>query len=173
MKNILVPTDFSVQSLQLVHEIIKRNPQQKLSIYLVHLVQIPTDIADLLFARKRHLYEQVPGKFSQAVEMLKNKYASRINLMGLEFYYGNTPTVVNAIIENRNIDEVYVFADHLYNMPLKQSVDMTNLLNKCKVPVVQVQPKVRTNAPAEAHFFSSLFTEEQPAPQSGKLFQHA
>ena len=169
MKRILVPTDFSVQSLQLVHEIVKRNPQQKVSIHLVHLVQIPADITELPFVKKSRLHDQVPYKFSQAVEMLKNKYASRIAWMGLEFYYGSTATVINNIIENRKIEEVFVFADHTYGLPLKGSVNMTGLLSRCKVPVCSIQPKVNTGVPGEAQLFSSLFME--PALQTGKLFQ--
>ena len=169
MKNILVPTDFSVQSLQLVHEIVKRHPQQKVSICLVHMVHIPTDITDLLFVKRHRLYDYVPAKFSQAIEMLKNKYASRIAGMALEFYYGSTATVLNSIIENRKIEEVFVFAGHAYALPLKQSVDMIRLLGKCKVAVNKIAPKVKTGLPGEAHLFSSLFGEEKPALLTGLL----
>ena len=173
MKRILVPTDFTVQSLQLVHEIVKRNPQQQLSIHLVHLVQIPADITELLFVKKSRLHDQVPYKFSQAVEMLKNKYASCIAWMGIEFYYGSTATALNNIIENRKIQEVFVFAGHAYGKPLKGSVDAISLLNRCRVPVCSIQPKVGTGGPGEAQLFSSLFVEEQPVQKTGKLLQKA
>lgn len=173
MKNILVPTDFSVQSLQLVHEIVRKHPQQKVSICLVHLVHIPTDITDLLFAKRNRLHDHVPARFNQAIEMLKNKYASRIAWMGLEFYYGSTATALNGIIENRNIEEVYVLADHAYGLPLPQSVGMIRLLGKCKVAVSKIEPKVKTGIPGEAHLFSSLFVEEKPALLTGKFLQEA
>lgn len=173
MKNILVPTDFSVQSLQLVHEIVRKHPQQKVCICLVHMVHIPTDIADLLFVKRHRLHDHVPAKFSQAIEMLKNKYASRIEWMGLEFYYGSTATVLNGIIENRKIQEVFVFADHAYGLPLPQSVDMIRLLGKCKVAVNKIALKAKTGLPGEAHLFSSLFIEEKPVLLAEKLLQEA
>lgn len=171
MKNILVPTDFSVQSLQLVHEIVKKNPQQKISIFLVHMIHVPGDATDLLFTKKHHLYAQVPHKFSQAIEMLKNKYASRIAWMGLEFYYGSTAGVLNDIIESRKIQEVFVFDDYTYGTPLKQSVNMIKLLGKCTAIINRVQPKAKTGVPGEANLFSSLFMEEQPVPQPKRALQ--
>ena len=173
MKNILVPTDFSVQSLQLVHEIVRKHPQQQVSIHLVHMIHIPGDATDLLFTKKHHLYAQVPYKFSQAIEMLKNKYASRIAWMGLEFYYGSTASVLSDIIESRKIQEVFVFADHAYGTPLQGSVNMINLLSKCKATINRIQPKVKTGMPDEANLFSSLFMEEQPVLQTKRFLQQA
>ncbi len=69
MKNILVPTDLSLQSLSIIHEIMD-NEKEKVNIHLMHMVQHPSDITELLYKRKSHLYEQVSNSFTEAIPVL-------------------------------------------------------------------------------------------------------
>jgi hypothetical protein len=171
MKNILVPTDFSVQSLQLVHDIVKKNQPQPVSVYLVHMLHMPTDILDLLFVKKYQLYQQVPDSFNQATEMLKNKYLSRIKWMGVEFYYGSSASILNDIIENRKIHEVCVLDNYSYSLPLKRSVNMIPLVKRSKVPVSYLQLTGRQGVAGEANLLSSLFTEDLTVVAAKKVVQ--
>ncbi len=100
MKNILVPTDLSVKSLSIIHEVVKRYRKESLRIHVIHMVHIPSDISELMFFRKSNLYERVPAAFTEAMQLLQNKYQSQIQMMNLEFYFGNYAGALNMVIEN-------------------------------------------------------------------------
>lgn len=163
MQNILVPTDFSVQSLNIVHQIVRKHQTNRVRIYLIHMVQIPNDIMDLMFLKKSRLFQQVPDKFNEAVQLLRNKYQSQIACLQLEFYYGNYADVLNRIIESRKIDEVCLPENYNYSLPLPQSVDMIPFFTRCKVPVNRLQPAGRVLVQGEADLLSSLFIEDRQA----------
>ncbi len=169
MKNILVPTDFSVQSLQLVHQIVKSNPRGQVRIYLVHMLKMPTDIMDLLFLKKHQLYQYVPDSFKQAIEMLKNKYPAQIEWMGVEFYYGSSVSILNDVLESRRIDEGCILRGYKYGLPLAQSVDMKPLLNRSKAIVLEIPVLGKVSQVGEANFLSALFTEEYQVAPTAKL----
>lgn len=155
MKNILVPTDLSLQSLNIIHEIIN-NEKEKLNIHLIHMVQHPNEITELLYKRKSHLYEHVPNSFTEALQVLRNKYLSQINNIMLSFYYGNRVAVVNIIIESNKIDAVYLLSDHQYMLPLKSSVSMVPLIKRCRLPVEMVHSKASVFSQSQPGSFSSL-----------------
>jgi hypothetical protein len=156
MKNILVPTDLSLQSLNIIHEIIS-NEKEKVNIHLIHMVQHPNEITELLYKRKSHLYEYVPDSFTEAVQVLRNKYLSQINNIILSFYYGNRVAVLNNIIESNKINAVYLLANHQYKLPLKSSVSMVPLIKRCKLPVEMV------------YYKGSVFSQSQPGSFSALL----
>ena len=173
MKHILVPTDFSIQSLRPVHEIVRRNPQQSLHIHLVHLLHVPTDITDLLFQKRHHMYKKVPDHFMQAMEMLKNKYQHQIKWMAIEFYYGHRLSILNDIISNLKIEEVYLLDHHSYPPPFEQSADLISLINRCKLPLIRLPQKVKQGVPGDGNLLSSLFTDEYQVTATAKLVQPA
>lgn len=132
MKNILVPTDFSLQSLSIVHDIVN-NEKGKLNIHLFHMVLVPSDMADLLYMRKAHLHAQVPESFTEAIQLLKNKYLRQVAKIDFSFYYGNSRSAVNSIIESNGIAALYLLANHQYKLLLPASVNMVPLLQKCRL----------------------------------------
>ena len=139
MKNILVPTDLTQQSLDVVHQIVKKNKNQQVNIYLLHLVSIPTDLSDLLFLKKSKLYDLVPAAFFRSIQSLKDTYPKNINLLRFEFYYGDRSGILKSIVENLKIDEICVLNEYQYTLPLEQSVDMIPFIERCHVPVFSVQ----------------------------------
>ena len=159
MIQILIPTDFSVRSLHIVHDIVKRNEGQRISIYVLHLVHIPNDISDLIFFRKSLLYNRVPVAFTEAMQMLRNKYASQLKLE-LHFSYGNHIKALNMTIESFGIDEIYSSGKHHYTLPLNNSVDIISMLPKCNIPVYKVGSKPAIETAEEANMLSSLFSDD-------------
>ncbi len=142
-KNILLPTDLTITSLYPVHEICKNAGGETRNIYLVHTLDTPTGIMDLLFLQERKPYKMLSPSFLEALEMLRRKYASTIQLLSFEFLYGHSRAYLRHYMEGRNIGSVYMLKGYEYKSTLDQSVDCISTLQKCKLPVVHVERAAR------------------------------
>src|SRR4051812_22168568 len=100
MKNILVPTDLTQQSLAVIPQIVEKNPNDVVNIFLVHMVNVPTDLSDLLFLRKNRLYDNVPREFFQSINNLRNDYPVAIGSIRFEFYFGHRAGILASIVDN-------------------------------------------------------------------------
>ena len=138
MKNVILPTDLSVQSLWPIHQLVKEAKGQKLCIQLVHLIEPPTSMTDLIFSSRNKPYNSVPARFTEAYQMLSQKYKSSIEKIYFEFVYCNTSRYFRNYLEGHQIDEVYLVRDYNYLQPLPQSVKFASFLDKCQIPVYRV-----------------------------------
>lgn len=143
MKNIIIPTDFSVQSLSIVHNIIKDNAAEPVSIKALHMLHMPVDILDLMFLNKAKAYAQVPAFFNEALQALRNKYGRQLNI-NLEIIYGNNTRVLKNYFDNKPDARLYVLSDFSYNHGLKNSVNLKPMLAKCKLNIQHVLQDVNT-----------------------------
>lgn len=135
MKNVLLPTDLTVQSLRAVHAIVKDAKGEPLTIYVVHLISLPTSMSDLLFIKQNKPYHAVPANFSEAFQLLQNKYQASVERIVFDFIYCSSSRYFNNIIEGHHIDAVYMLTDYNYRQPLPQSENIIPYLKKCKVPL--------------------------------------
>jgi hypothetical protein len=139
MQNILLPTDLTITSLYPIHEICKNAGGEQCNIYIIHTLDTPTGIMDLLFLQERKPYKMLPPSFLEAIEMLRKKYPSVIHLLSFEFLHGNSRAYLRHYMQGRNIQSVYLLKDHVYENKLPQSVGCMRTLRKCKVPIVYVE----------------------------------
>lgn len=139
MKHLLIPTDFSIRSLNAVHAAITHYDEDKLRITLFHLLSMPVDISDLLFASRRNKhYEIVGNDFNEACEVLQNRYSSRLHAMSVKFGFGSTGAYVRNFLAGELVDYIVVCPDTTLSLPSKRSVPMMPLLHKSGVPVVKI-----------------------------------
>jgi len=153
MKHILLPTDLTVHSLWLVHQIIANNKQQPVTIHVIHMLKTPSGISDLFSLRSNNAYQLVPLNFKEAFQMLKNKNQGNANLQ-FDFIYGSNKRVLNNYMEGKGVSEVYLLDNHAYNFTLKESVDFIAFFNKCKYPVQKIN--LQTQAISEYQILSAL-----------------
>jgi hypothetical protein len=158
MKKILLPTDLTVQSLSPVHNIVRDAKDEKLVIRALHMLHLPTSITDLLFIKESKPYS-VPENFSEAFQMLRNKYQAQIESITLEFVYCSTARYLNNYIEANHIDAVYMLGDYNYRETLQDSVKFANFINKCKVPLHKLPLHQGSNA--DYHILSSLLINNE------------
>ncbi len=75
MKNILLLTDLSVQSLWPVKEIIKNHSgQEELVIHVIHMIEAPANIQDLMCLGRSKNNIPLPASFTDSFSALRNKY---------------------------------------------------------------------------------------------------
>jgi len=139
MKNILLPTNLTITSLYPIHEICKNAGGEQCNIYLIHTLDTPTGIMDLLFLKDRKPYKMLSPSFLEALEMLRKKYAAVVKILSFEFLYSNSRAYLRNYMQGRNIQSIYMLEDYDYRGGLEQSVNCIPVLHKCKVPVIYIE----------------------------------
>jgi len=132
MKHILIPTDFSIKSLNTVHAVLQsHHSEEQLKITLFHLLDTPADISALMFRsmRNKH-YEMVSEDFAEACEILQNRYRSVIKSMHIKFGFGNSVSYVRNFLEGEGVSAVAYSSDMKLARPSKKSIDVIPLLKK-------------------------------------------
>lgn len=136
MMNILIPTDFSIKSLKLINRAAERFQGKTLNITLVHALEPDHSIGGLLMLTKRlDVHRLYTAEFMEACEVMRNKYASQIKSIKVEFYYGSTKAYKKNFLQARNIEAILLPSDYEFNAPSPASLDGKALWKSCALPV--------------------------------------
>lgn len=139
VKKVLVPTDFSVKSLNLVVDIIEQSKEEKLEIVLLHGIDISASIPEILFfSRAKLLRSLQTPEFVDSCNLIKNKFQSRIVAMYADIITGHTRAYFNNYIDANNIDEIYIPVSYKMDFKNKQSFDVCDLLKKVSVKKIEI-----------------------------------
>ena len=140
MKNILIPTDFTIRSLKLITAAINHFKEHQLQIHLIHALEPDDSISGLLFMNKRlNVHSLYDDTFLQSCEMIKNRYASTLVRINIEFYFGSSNSYKNNYMNERKIDAVILPIDYQFeNCSTTNSVSPIKLWKNVNVPVVHV-----------------------------------
>jgi hypothetical protein len=141
MVHIILPTDFSIGSLQPVHEVMQYHRHDVVRISLLHLVDIPSGIGDLLF-RLRRMDERfpIPQPFNDACEILANRYDSRLTGITPVIRYGSTAGFLENLISGLKADVVYYQDGFREESTFDDSVPLIPLLKRCQGKIVKLDP---------------------------------
>ena|SRR5690606_26299637 len=140
-KNVLVPTDFSVESLNTVKSILQNRPETtRYHIVLLHGLRMSDSITELLFYSKARLLESLTERsFKEACGILKNKYTSGIAALYTDLFSGQNQAAFDAYLEANDIEAVYVPARYRLQPTSPKSIDLLPFINKCPVPVEKIE----------------------------------
>ena len=128
-KNFILPTDFSVKSLNLVREALEKFPDTRVNLWLVHGIHLPTSITELLFYSKlRHLNRLQNLEFISACHMIRNKYQNQLESLNVDLINSINPSYINAYMEAREINEVLIPKNFRFKQVERNSFDLTPLL---------------------------------------------
>ncbi|MFC4262342.1 hypothetical protein ACFOWM_05610 [Ferruginibacter yonginensis] len=137
MLNILIPTDFTAASLQLVEQAIKQS-DKKVNIVLFHAFELPSSPHDLLSpSYKKPEYSLINEPFRQACKQLKDSYPNIINKINISCMQGNTKALFRNFIDAKDIDFICCPVAYNYMSIHPQSINPTTLFKKSGVPVVK------------------------------------
>lgn len=136
MKHVLIPTDFSIRSLRVVHGVVERFGGEPLNIVLMHAVEMPGSIMDLMMlSRRSSHYDLITADYKDACEIIKNKYASVIQSLKTEFLVGNGKGLFGNFLIYHNIDVIACAAKDEFRKAGPNSYNPAELIRKCKYPV--------------------------------------
>jgi len=155
--NIIIPSDFTLSSLNIIPVLAERYPKQKLNVSLVHFLQLSDSISDLLLlSRRSREYELISDEFYTGCTMLKNDYADQIENIIPDFFYGNTVAVFKNYLEEKETELIAMPENHNYARLTSNSFDPTILMQRSgyKIVILKAEAKqpltiVKTEAEQE------------------------
>lgn len=158
-KTILIPTDFSVKSLNLVKEALNDNPETDTNIILVHGIEAPDSITELLFFSKRKLLSSLETEeFQSSCKLLQSKYGSQINSFCLDVFTGKNQAAFENYLEGNKVDETYIPNGYKFKRKNKKSFDITPYFIKSSIKTTEI------NLQTSAEY------QEQESDQVAELF---
>ena len=158
-KTILIPTDFTIQSLNILKTFLNQNPNNHYNIVLVHGLNIGDSIRDLLFfSKNKQIQELANEAFLEAFEVIKNKFDSQINSLKIDFFTGNNQTAFNNFIEGKQVQQI-LDSNYKLTLSTQKSFDLNRYFNKCKVEVIKVEIQNHVNIPEKGNLAEVFFNQ--------------
>ena len=141
IKTILIATDFSLESLDILKKVLKKKESQnddtKYNVLFVSGYDMGDSIRDLLFTTKNSMICKIRSQeFCDAYSIINNKYSNLINKVTCDVFTGNFQRTFNHYIEALNIDEAYYSSAKSRNLK-KNQFEITTYLKKNK----HIQPQ--------------------------------
>jgi hypothetical protein len=140
-KTILIATDYSLESLNILKKVLKeKNATEENTQYNILLVSgydMGDSIRDLLFNTKGTVFNKIRSKeFCDAFSIIKNKYPHLINKIVCDVFTGSFQRAFNNYLTAENIEEAY-YANTLKDKNTKGKFDLIPYLKKAKDIKVQ------------------------------------
>src|ERR1700749_315164 len=100
VQTILLPTDFSIRSLQVVRHVLERDRNGKYNCVCAAGLNLSGYITDLLFFSRKEVIKKLQGKlFTEALQTIRNKYASQTNSIRCEIFTGFTQSAFSLFLD--------------------------------------------------------------------------
>lgn len=144
-KRILIPTDFSISSLNILKEFLQKdNGANQYDVILCCGYYLSESITDLLFfSRHKILRSLNTDAFMDAISIIRNKYANSLNSVNVDLFTGALQSVFDDYLEGNKIDTIVFSPDSRFNKTVKRSFDLSGFVQKAKVSKVLVPCKER------------------------------
>lgn len=139
-KNILIPTDFSVESLNVVKSFLNQAQAGcKYNIVLVYGARLNDSISDLLFFSKSKMINSFSDEsFDDACDIIKNKYASQIDMIRKDIFTGGGQAAFEHYLEANHIDEAYIPGNYTLQLTKKGSFDTLPFIKASRLNIQEV-----------------------------------
>lgn len=132
-KTILVPTDFSVESLNLVKQAIEDHADEKINLLVVHGIDAASSVTDLLFFSKNTFLKKLLNEdFKEACDIIRNRFDKQLNSFRLDLFTGLTQNAFNTYLEANQVEKIYAPQTYKFKLDKKMSVDITKFIKKNK-----------------------------------------
>ncbi|TJZ53203.1 hypothetical protein FAZ15_17760 [Sphingobacterium olei] len=130
-KRVLIQTDFTVNSLNIVVDLLDRYPDQCFEIILVHGLQSDNSITELLgFHAEDHLEELQTEEFIKACQLMRSKYGDRINEMYADIITSQTNNYFRNYCKGSRVDHLVIAEDYRFESATPRSFDLLEIFNK-------------------------------------------
>ena len=122
VKRILIPTDFTIESLNTLKYALQDNPIFKLEVNLLYAEFLTDSITELLFYSKNQIIKsRITEGFETALSVLENHFKEIVSIR-FELLHVNKADAVFQLLKINKIDEIYlpksysfVFRDKAFN----------------------------------------------------------
>lgn len=144
MRNVLVPTDFSNASFDLVEKTIQTMGGQTIDITLFHAFQIPFFPGDLIRNQKQPYHDLLTDAFRNSCKRIKQQHPKQVQRIVFRHLYGNTPAVFRNFVDANDIDLIVYPEPYEFIQVHPDSVNPDRMFKKSGIPLLrQLTPKRR------------------------------
>ena len=149
-KTILIPTDFSVESLSLLKAAVLEHQESKINILLVYGYNTPGSITELLFYSPSKIISKLSTPdFREAVAVLQNRLSSRIVSLKVLIFTGKTNESFRSFLKQNSIDEVVVPAKNMLDLSSSSAMDMIPFLERSNQEKIYVEWEAKVVHPED------------------------
>lgn len=154
-RTILIPTDFSIQSLNVLQAFLEQNKTEDVqyNIILLHGYQLSDSIVDLLFFSKGNILRTlISPKFSEACNVLRNKYSEQISTIKEDIFTGFTQSAFNNYTDSNQVEEIWYNAKQKPAFSHSNSFDFRKFIKRSELKTTSVQAGTITNLFVEVSY---------------------
>ena len=139
MKTILIPTDFSEQSLQLIKNAVLHYPNESISLVLAAGYTMSLNTYSFSNSSLQKLIKTLTNKsFDKTLSNLIQEHKNIISKVKIDLYTGHTNKAFIDFVTSNNIDESIIPNTNLNQFPNKKSYDLTQLIENFAPKVAHV-----------------------------------
>ena len=137
--SILIPTDFTVASLNLLKHALKDHKDEKRNYVLVFECNLGDSITDLLFLSKSTLVSSYASEtFNEGLDILKSRFSDGIDSIRIEPFYGFTKAAFRNFTDANHVEKAYLPSKEIvFGSHKEMKFIYTNIL-KLKMETIQV-----------------------------------
>jgi len=156
-KTVLIPTDFSIESLNLVKYAAQQAVNESVNVLLVHGLRLSDSIMDLLFfSRNKTILKLQNADFDEACKVLRNKYDSQINSFRIEIFSGFTQSAFQKFLEAHRVNEILIPKSYTFKRTADKSFDLLPFIKSSQYEATEVAWKPFENVP-EKNLLAEVF----------------
>lgn len=158
MKKILIPTDFTVESLQLIDYAILNFPDTKLEIILVAGYKLPETRWDVThFKAKEQFRKQLSNDFIAHERRLILEHQNQIDSISFELFTGINSFAFQNFLKQLDVKDAIIPKEAFFHSPNHKWFDTTKYLKKYIENTVEVSVEVSDLEPQRKFSLVSLF----------------
>ena len=157
MQTILIPTDFTIESLGLLKTAMQECPDEQFNVVLVHGI-IPDDsIQDLLFRSPNKIIKELQSTdFAEACTVIRNKFSSRILSLKTVLFTGKTKSAFRNLLKANAVDVIVSAEHYAFQFPSRKSLDLAAFIRSSEVKKLNMEWESRPDLP-EKNKLAELF----------------
>lgn len=160
---IILPTDFSVKSLELVRKVLNdASAPEPLSIVLLHGTYLSNSITDLLFFSKSKTINKLKtDEFNEACNLLKNKYPDKINSLHVDLIISDQKAYFNSFVKKLQITKIFIPNEGFLDFSKVNGFNTLTLLKNCGVSCSEIifEPEANLNSVENGRFSNLLLSK--------------
>ncbi|WP_066218346.1 hypothetical protein [Formosa haliotis] len=131
MKTVLIPTDFSEKSLQLIKNAVLHFPNESFKLVIASGYEMSlNNYNPISYSRPKLIRELADKSFYNTLSNVIQDHKNKIENVKIELYTGNTNEAFKDFIKNNAVDDAIIPENQLTQFPNKRCFDISNLIEK-------------------------------------------
>lgn len=131
---ILIPTDFKLESLELLKTFIQFQEDEGIEVILAHGIYLSNSISELLFFDESDLKLEMAGRtFLKQLNAVQDELGSKVSSIRVAFYYGFTQSSFEYFTEANRVTKMIIPDNMEFDSSNRKSMDILPFFRKSKI----------------------------------------